>query len=143
MYMKKVIGLAEAQAALQAMIEKAKSGKPMAFAIADANGDLVCVARMDGARPFNAFMAIKKAYSAARMKRDTRVIGSKLKEYGRSLTDSYGPDITMVPGGNIIIEPDGEELIGAIGASGRTSDEDEALVREGVKILLNNLKSPK
>lgn len=145
MYQKKVVGLAEAQAAIQIMIEEASKeqpDRPMAFAVADEHGDLICVARMDGALDFNTTMAIKKAYSAARMKRSTREIEERLRPYNRPLCDAFGlEDLTNMPGGNIIIEPLGGTFIGAVGTSGRHADVDEAIAMKGVEAIQKILKS--
>ncbi len=148
MYAKKVVGLAEAQEAMKVMIEEASKeqpDRPMAFAIADEHGDLVCVARMDGALAFNMTMAIRKAYSAAWMKRSTRQIEERLRPYNRTLADALGlqSNLTNLPGGEIIIEPNEGYFIGTVGASGRHADVDEALAKKGVESIQNSLKAKK
>ena len=149
MYQKQVLGLAEAQEAIQVMIEEAPKAdqpeRPMAFAVADEHGDLIALARVDGALDWNVRMAIKKARSAARLKRSTRAIENISKNYNRPLCDAVGPeeDLTDLPGGEIVIEPAGGSFIGAIGASGRHADVDEALVKKGVEAIQNYLRSSK
>ena len=149
MYEKKVLGLAEAQIAIQAMLEEApkteQADRPSAFAVSDEHGDLVALARMDGAVDFNVRMAAKKARSAARMRRSSRAIENIPNSYNRTLCDAVGPgeDLCDLPGGEIVIEPAGGGIIGAIGVSGRHCDIDEALAKKGVEAIQNSLKLSK
>jgi len=66
------LGLEEAQRAIAAVLEEAKrEGRPVAVAVVDANGDVISCARMDGAHARVLRFAVRKAYTAAVMGRDT------------------------------------------------------------------------
>ena len=66
------VSLAEAQRAIEKGVEEAsKDGKPMAFVVADAGGDVICSLRMDGAHARVLKHAVRKAFTAAVMQRDT------------------------------------------------------------------------
>jgi len=134
---KKVLGLAEAQVAIQAMIEEATKdpGKPMAIAIADDRGDIVSFVRMDGALVLHGKMAIKKAYTSAMMRRNTRAGIEQRQKQVWGMLEPVRDEFTLIPGGVVIAEPGGTVVYGGIGASGRAADEDEALALVGLKAL--------
>ena len=144
MYEVKTVGLAEAEVASKAIIEEAsKTGVPVVVAIVAPDGYLVHLARMDKAPWHLVYMATRKAYSAARMRSDTRKSGEYIKKQewidtGSSVSD----DICIVPGGVNISEPSDSDNVGplrssygGIGISGRKADEDEALAFIGLKAL--------
>lgn len=140
MYEVKSVGLAEAEVAGKAIVQEAsKSGRPVVVAIVAPDGYLVYLARMDRTPWHAVYMAIRKAYSSARMRSNTRGTGEYLKKNGWiDLGSSHGTDVTLVPGGVSIVEPgEGKERTsyGGIGISGRLADEDEALALVGLKAL--------
>ena len=146
MYHKPVLGLSEAQAAIQVMIEEAAKEpdkRPMSFVIVNDSSEVICSARMDGAIDFNTWMALKKAWSAARMSRNTRAIEDRLRPYNKTPIEAFGPEICALPGGNIITDPASGACIGAVGTSGRVLDEDEAMAQKGVDCIEEILKSAK
>lgn len=151
MYQREMLGLEEVQRAAQAMIQEAQkskgSGLPIALAVVDFEGHLLTVARMDGARDFNMSMAIRKARTAARWRRDTSIVRDRTRKNGFSVRE-FGSEYTIVPGGVIITKP-GEEteamnytssafgrVYGAIGVAGRIPNtEDEEIARLGVRAI--------
>lgn len=143
MYERQVLGLDEVQKAVQAMIEEAKaskgSGLPMSVAITDYEGHLICLARMDGSRDFNVSMAIRKAYTAARWRRNTTAVGEVMQRNKWNLTE-FGTEYTVVPGGVAIVKPGEENVYGAIGVGGRVpAAEDEAIALIGLKAIQDAL----
>jgi glc operon protein GlcG len=140
MYAIKLLGLAEAERAVKAMIEEASKNKvPMSVAVVDVCGTLLSAAKMDGAPPLTVQMAINKAYTAATFRNDTRAMKVHCKESGRNITSWYGDlKFTTIHGGVCVKLGDGT-VVGAIGASGRSEDEDEALSFVGLKAIQNML----
>ena len=138
---KRVIGLREAQLAIEAIIKEASkdSGRPIAVAVTDDRGDLISFVRMDGARPRYGDMAIKKAYTSSYNGRDTRKSLENRQKWDWGVYEPVGNDSTVVPGGLAIVKPGEEVVYGGIGTSGRSSDEDEALALVGLKALQNIL----
>lgn len=127
--------LKQARRIIDAMVEYAstKPGRPMAFAIVDAAGVLVYFVRMDGATPINRRMAENKAYTAIMFRRDTRATRDLLTNAGQKVADFGEPDrLTLIPGGNLIRLKDGC-IVGAVGSSGRSEDEDEEVTLVGVR----------
>ena len=146
MHQKEVLGLSEARAAVEAALAEAakEPDRPMVIAVVDDRGDLICFARMDGALPTFMQMAINKAYTAARMQRDTDSFGDWLQEKGRDLAVWTDNKLTSIPGGLCIIKPGKGylpigtkqgKLLGGIGASGRSGKEDKAIALTGLKAI--------
>lgn len=141
MFEKQVLGLKEAQAALAAIIEEASKdpGRPVAAAVVDDHCEIVGMMRMDGAIPLYHYMALKKARTAAMIPpfitgKSTRGWQEFLNTRNYYVTD-FVPDHTRVPGGAAIVKPGEGIIFGGSGASGRRSDEDEALAFIGLKAL--------
>jgi uncharacterized protein GlcG (DUF336 family) len=142
MYQREVLGLDEARAAVDAIIAEAakEPGRPIAVAVVDDRGDPVCSARMDKGLPLFSHMAMNKAYSAARMARDTLTTDKRLRKDGIELSVWGDNRITTLQGGVCIMKPPGQEwptgtLLGGIGVSGREREEDERLAFVGLKAM--------
>lgn len=144
MYEKKIIGLAEAEIAAKAILEEAsKSEIPITVAIVDHDGILVYLARMDRATFGNVAMAIKKAYSSAKVRNHTRAVGLFIQKAGwGDMGSAFGTDVTVIPGGLSItapvegpLDPGKDVCYGGIGIAGRPADGDEALAQVGLKAL--------
>src|SRR5262245_59114919 len=137
MYQKPMLSFNDAMAALQAMVADAAAEpeRPVAIAIVDDLGELICYARMDRTNPMPAILARKKAYTAARTRSDTLAYGERLKAGGRSVAESGDPDLTAVQGGITILNPGDNAPLGGIGVSGRRADEDEAIARVGLAAM--------
>src|SRR5258708_32417030 len=70
----------DAKKAVDLIVEKAlHMQKAAALAVADAHGDLICFARMDGAPVSSIAVAVNKAWTAARERKSTKEIGEKVK----------------------------------------------------------------
>jgi uncharacterized protein GlcG (DUF336 family) len=131
-----VITLEEAQRIISAAEEKARQmGQPMNIAVMDAGRNLVAFHRMDGAWVASTDIAIDKAFTSAGRGLTTRKIG-EMAQPGQPL---FG--INTTNGGRIVIFAGGlplmrdGEVIGAIGVSGGTVDEDEEVAEAGVAVL--------
>jgi glc operon protein GlcG len=134
------LGLSEARAIVDAMLAEAeKRGLKFAAAVVDAGGDLIHLARMDGASALNARMSYNKAYTATKWQRDTKAIKERLfdmslGEERREITWFCDPLYTPVWGG-IVLRSKGGTMLGAIGESGGTPQQDEEIGQLGAKVL--------
>jgi glc operon protein GlcG len=145
MYNKECLGLAEASAAVEAALGEAlnQPEAPVAVAVVDDHGQLVCFARMDRCPPVVVELALMKAYTAAVAMMDTVSFAARDREWGRELA-TYGDDrFTYLQGGLVIwSQPDADEaepvLLGGIGVSGRMPEEDEELARIGLEAMLGD-----
>jgi glc operon protein GlcG len=137
MFKREVLGLKEAQVAVEAVLEEASKDpeQPVSVAIVDHQGEIVCAARMDGATPMFNYMALKKARSSATTGKNTRDWLEFLGKRNYAAHD-FVPEATRIPGGLAIIKPGADAVVfGGIGVSGRTGNEDEALSTTGLKAL--------
>ncbi len=134
MYQQAVLGSAEAMAALNAMLEEASTepDRPVAIAVVDSHGELVCFARMDRVGNVPREVALRKAYTAGRGGFDNRALGEMCDSMGIPLA-SLDPRFIALAGG-VVLKQDGQ-VVGGIGVSGRHYEEDEALARKGAAFL--------
>ena len=110
--------------------EAKKNNWNVAIAILDDGGHLLHFARMDGATPANATIALEKGRTAAISRRSS----ARWQELVKSRTEMLKmPGILPVQGG-LPIMVDGV-CVGGIGASGVQSHEDEQIVAAGIKAL--------
>lgn len=125
------LGLAEAKAALDAMLTHAlaDADRPVAVAVVDGSGDLLAYAKMDGTTSIAKHLARRKAVTAARMGRDSGEVGEWVSRLGVPIADFGDPEFIGFQGG-ICIRVDGA-VVGGVGVSGRAADEDEAIARIG------------
>ncbi|QNF31567.1 heme-binding protein [Adhaeribacter swui] len=130
------ITLKQAEAAVQAAQQKAQElGVKMNIAVVDTGANLTAFARMDGAWLGSLDISIRKAKTARYFDMNTGEIG-KLSQPGGSLYNiehSNGGLITF-PGG-IPIRNNSNEIIGAIGVSGDTVENDHTVAEAGVQAV--------
>src|SRR3954470_3025764 len=114
--------------------EARERGLALAFVVVDAGGHVVAVARMDDADWITPEVALGKAWTAAAYRSPSAAQGDKAKDLvafaGAISTATHGrytPQIGALP-----VELDGEAA-GAMGASGGTGQEDEAVVRAAIE----------
>ena len=117
-------------------LAKARDAKyrPMCVAVLDDGGHLKVLKREDAASILRPDIAIGKAWGAVGMGESSRQLSERLKErpaFLGALSDMSGGKVVPVAGGVLIV--DGDEVIGAVGISGGTADEDEACAIEGIR----------
>jgi uncharacterized protein GlcG (DUF336 family) len=131
----KDIGLDQANAALEAAIKKAEEiGTTMDIAVVDVGGNLKAFARMDGAWLGSIDISQKKARTARYFDMNTGDIGQLSQPGGPlfNIEHSNGGLITF-PGGVPI--KDGDIVIGAIGVSGSTVENDHTVAAAGANAV--------
>ena len=115
--------LARARAIVDAVVAEAPG--PVSVYVADAHGELVAAATMDGAAPDTRLNARRKAYTAARSDaRTTRELAEKVCDDPVERA-SFDPQFTFFLGGVGVL--DGDVKIGAVGVSGLPGEVDEQL----------------
>ena len=118
------------------IVEKAlQMKKAVVVAVADAHGDLICFARMDGAPVSSIRVAMNKAWTAARERKSTKEIGEKVKHPEKGHDIAYYGDPNYVGWGGGIPVRKNSEVIGAVSVSGLSSTEDIALAELGVEFI--------
>jgi glc operon protein GlcG len=116
------------QALAAAEAEAAKHGWPDAIAVTDPNGDLIAFAKMDNTQNAGPSIAVRKARTAARFRRDTRLFYNGF-ETGHTYSATLDPSLVASPGGYPLVM-DGK-IVGAIGCSGGTGDQDADICKAG------------
>jgi len=128
--------LAKAQTVITGALTHAreKSLAQMAVAVLDARGVLKAFAAEDGTALRRGDIAIGKAYGALSMGVGSRTLGKRAEErphFVAAVTHVVGGSLVPVAGG-VLIRGDDESIIGAVGVSGDTSDNDEAVALAGL-----------
>lgn len=128
--------LAKAQAAIAAMLAYSREHKlsPMAAAVLDARGVLKAFAAEEGTALRRADIAIGKAYGALAMGVGSRTLGERAVErphFVSAVNGAIGGSMIPVAGGVLIRGMDGS-VIGCMGTTGDTSDNDELAARAGL-----------
>jgi glc operon protein GlcG len=125
----RAVRLERAQAIVAAVIAEASA--PVSVFVADAHGELVAAATMDGAAPDTRLNAHRKAYTAARSDaRSTRELAEKARADAAERA-SFDPFFTFFLGGVAVFE--GDERVGAVGVSGLPGEVDEAIALSAIE----------
>lgn len=131
------ITLNQARQIIDVAIKKSESlGAKMNIAVVDSGTNLVAFNKMDDAWLGSIDISQKKAKTARFFNMDTGIIGS-LSQPGGSLYNiehSNGGLITF-PGG-VVVKNSAGEIIGAIGVSGSTVEDDHAVAFAGAAAIL-------
>ncbi|MDQ2704742.1 MAG: heme-binding protein [Pseudomonadota bacterium] len=129
--------LAKANAIITATIAKAGELelKPLGIAVLDAGGHPIALQRQDGASFLRPEMASGKAYGALAIGMGSRRLDAFARERPHLMAgvcDVSGGRIVPVPGG-VLIRGAANEILGAVGVSGDTSDNDELAAIAGIQ----------
>jgi uncharacterized protein GlcG (DUF336 family) len=109
--------------------------KPMAVVVLDEAGQLKYVAREDGATPLRTDIAHGKAAAAFGMGVASRTLHERASAnpaFFNAIAPAAGGKFIPQTGAVVIVSTAGQ-VLGAIGASGGTGDEDEAICIEGLR----------
>tara|TARA_B100000686_G_scaffold348353_1_gene439209 strand:- start:9652 stop:10158 length:507 start_codon:yes stop_codon:yes gene_type:complete len=143
--MKPVIDLSLAKKMADVCEAKRESSNwnPINIAIVDSGADLVLFRRQDGAFLGSIDIAIRKAISSAMIPRSTRKVGELA--YGEDGNLGPRPGVAtvdfLVPfAGGLPIRAESGHLIGAIGVSGASSDQDEECAQAAIDSVRHLLK---
>jgi glc operon protein GlcG len=130
------IEYAEARKIVDTIIAKAQElQKAVVICVADANGELLALARMDGAPITSLRIAANKSWTAARTGKPTQEIGDTVRHPEQGHDIAYYGDRRFVGWGGGIPLRKNSEVIGAIGVSGLSSAEDVSLAELGAKVI--------
>jgi len=132
----------DAKRIVDAIVQKAlEQQKAAVIAVADAHGELLAFARMDGAPLSSIRVAANKAWTAARERKPTKEIGEKIRHPEKGFDIAFYGDPKFVGwGGGLPIWRAGQ-VVGAIGVSGLSSAEDIALATVGLELLAADKRS--
>lgn len=126
----------DAETAIKAAIKRAQAlGTQMCIAVVDSGANLKAFHRMDDAWVGSIDIATKKAKTAVFFGMPTGQIGQLSQPGGPLFGIEHSNDgLITFPGGLPIVDKDGV-LVGAIGVSGSTVENDHAVALAGVKTI--------
>jgi uncharacterized protein GlcG (DUF336 family) len=112
--------------------EAVKQGQPMNVAVVDAGGNLIAHERMDGAWVGSIDISIKKAWTSRAFDIETKALGenSGPSQQFFGINASNDGRVMIFAGGVPLLSEDGE-VVGAIGVSGGSGKQDQAVAEAG------------
>jgi glc operon protein GlcG len=127
---------AEARKAIDIIVaEIAKRGKAAVVAVADSHGELIALARMDGASLASIAIASNKAFTAVRAGKPTFDVGAKARHPEQGFDISYYGDSRICGwGGGVPVKKDGK-IVGSVAVSGLPQEEDMEVVQLGIAAI--------
>ena len=131
------ISLNKARTIIRKTLEKGRELelKPLSVVVLDAGGHVIAFERMDGASPGRFGIAQGKAYGAVMlgMSGTAQMQRAEQQAYFMAAVNGvYGGQVVPVPGGVLVRDKRGN-VIGAVGVTGDTSDNDAAAAVAGVE----------
>ncbi len=128
--------LSQANAIIEAALKaaRAKAYKPMAVVVVDESGNIKAIQREDGASMFRVDVATGKAWGSVAMGAASRELHNRAQgnpAFFNALASTAQGKFLPQPGAVLIKSADGL-ILGAVGASGGTGDEDEEICAQGV-----------
>jgi glc operon protein GlcG len=111
--------------------EATKGGRnwKLAITIVDISGDLVYFYKMDGTQVASVAISQGKARTAARFRRPSGLFFNVMQKPEGAFVGTLDPTLVASPGGFPLVE--GGKLIGAVGCSGATGDQDGVACKAG------------
>ena len=124
-----MLNLSLAQHLVNTALDLARSrNQSIAVSICDTHGELISFSKMDEVSVQAGLLAQNKAYTSARDRQPSGNLGAWAKETGKDMSYWTDSRITGFKGG--IPTEKGEQIIGAVGISGLSEQEDEELAKE-------------
>ncbi|NOJ43470.1 GlcG/HbpS family heme-binding protein [Bradyrhizobium australiense] len=121
---------AEVVKAVVAEATKSPRNWKLAISVADTHGELVYFYKMDNTQQGSVNISQNKARTAARYRRPTQIFNSAMQTpAGAYIATLEAPSPTASPGGLPLVE--GGKIIGAVGCSGATGDQDAVACKAG------------
>lgn len=108
--------------------------KPLSVVVLDAGGHVLAFEREDGASPGRYEIAHGKAYGAVMlgMAGSAQMARAEAQAYFMAAVNgAFGGKVVPVPGGVLVMQ--GDAVIGAVGVTGDTSDNDAAVAVAGIE----------
>ena len=136
------LDISDANILIDGAVAQAKAiGVPMCIAITDEAGQLIAFCRMDGGKVTSTTIAIDKAFTAAGAKKATHEYGiaSQPGAPAYGIGSAIGGRL-MVVGGGLPVIVDGQ-VVGGIGVSSGTPDQDRAVAQAGIDAFLNQIRA--
>jgi uncharacterized protein GlcG (DUF336 family) len=109
--------------------------KPLTVVVLDAGGHTIALMRQDGSSIMRPQIATGKAFGALAVGAGSRWLDNDSRNrphFIQALNGAAGGNIVPVAGGVLVRDGEGGEILGAVGITGDTSDNDEACAIAGI-----------
>ena len=131
------ITLSQSRTLIDAALSKGRTLdlKPLSVVVLDPRAAMVAMMSEDGVSQMRARIAYGKANAAIGLGMGTRALMNRAEQQAyfiQAVNGVAGGDMVPVPGG-VLIQNDDGVLLGAVGISGDTTDNDEAAAVAGIK----------
>ena len=134
MYTIQKVSSAETQKLItHVILEAEKINKAVAVAVTGPEGELISFLRMDSANAASGVISQNKAYTSARDRKSTLEMGNRMREknyppafWGDERITGFGGGVPITQNGNVI---------GGIGVSGLSQEEDERIARAAIQAV--------
>lgn len=132
------LSLKNANTIIEGAFAKAReiSLKPLSVAVLDAGGHLIAFQKQDGSSMLRFEIAFGKAYGALAVGAGSRWLNNAAIErphFVQALSGASGGRIVPVPGG-VLVRSENGVVLGSVGISGDTSDNDELCGVAGIAV---------
>lgn len=136
------LNLSKARAIIRGTLKKGREMelKPLSVAVLDAGGNLLAFEREDGASPGRFEIARGKAFGVVMTGMPGSALMARAEQqpyFVAALNGAYGGQVIPVPGG-VLIRDSRDRVLGAVGVTGDSSDNDAEAAVAGVECA--NLK---
>jgi glc operon protein GlcG len=127
----KVSSLEATQLIQEVVAEVKKINRQIAVAVSGPEGELIAFLRMDEASPAASLIAHNKAYTAARDRKNTKLMGEFMLENDRPPAFWGDKGITGFGGGVTIRQ--NNKVVGGLGVSGLSEEDDERVANIAIR----------
>jgi len=114
---------------------RARDMDPLTAFVMDGGGNMIAAEREDGCAPLRLPVSRGKAFAALGNGASSRTVGERNEQrpaFLASVAAAADGQFVPVAGGVLILDPN-DEVIGAVGISGASSDEDEQVAIAGIE----------
>jgi uncharacterized protein GlcG (DUF336 family) len=131
--------LAQANAIIEAALAHGAGAgmKPLTVSVVDPGGNLIACARADGASNIRVKLATGKAAGALALGVSSRTIGTMAEDRPHFIAavNLMGEGGMVPAAGGVIVADNAGTVVGAVGVTGDTSDNDEACALAGITAI--------
>ena len=131
------ISMSKARSIMRSVLKKGREMgfKPLSVVVLDTGGHVKAFEREDGASPGRFEMARGKAYGVIMTGMSGSALMQRAEEqayFVNALNGAFGGQVLPVPGG-VLVKDSRDRVIGAVGVSGDTSDNDAIAAVAGIE----------
>ena len=134
-----MLTLQKSNAIVEAILKKGREMnlRPLCVVVTDIGAKIKSAQREDGCSQARVEMALGKAVASLALGRSSAFVRERQKvgpEFVAQVQNFVGEQRMFMVGGGELIRDDAGNVLGAVGVTGATEDEDEELVKHGIRV---------